>query len=116
MAWGEILLHVLVIAVIINSGKIFPAFCYRREAHWRERLAVAVGMWPRGEVGAGVLAVSLSYGIGGSMVTVAVLSLALNLVLTGVFIYFVKRLLAGVPQLEHSKTRSSNPTQPILQP
>jgi len=97
LAWSEIALHVLVVTVFINLGKMFPAFCYRREAHWRERLAVAIGMWPRGEVGAGVLAVSLSYGIGGSMVTVAVLSLALNLILTGVFIFWVKRLLASVP-------------------
>jgi Kef-type K+ transport system membrane component KefB len=97
LGWSEILGHVLMVTVLINLGKMFPAFCYRREAHWRERLAVAIGMWPRGEVGAGVLAVSLSYGIGGAMVTVAVLSLALNLLLTGVFIYLVKRLLAGVP-------------------
>lgn len=97
MTWGQIGLHVLAITVLSNLGKMFPAFCYRREAHWRERLAVAVGMWPRGEVGAGVLVVSLSYGIGGPVVTVAMLSLALNLVLTGVFIMIVRRLLAGVP-------------------
>lgn len=97
LGWGAIAGHVIVITVIINLGKMFPAFCYRREAHWRERLAVAVGMWPRGEVGAGVLVVSLSYGIGGSMVTVAILSLALNLILTGVFIIWVKKLLGGVP-------------------
>jgi Kef-type K+ transport system membrane component KefB len=97
LGWGEIMGHVFLVTILINLGKMFPAFCYRREAHWRERLAVAIGMWPRGEVGAGVLAVSLSYGIGGDMVTVAVLSLALNLLLTGVFIYLVKRLLAGVP-------------------
>ena len=46
---------------------------------------MAIGMWPRGEVGAGVLIVSLSYGIGGPIVTVGMLSLAVNLVLTGVF-------------------------------
>ena len=60
-------------------------------------MAVAVGMWPRGEVGAGVLVLSLSYGIGGPVVTVAMLSLALNLMLTGVFILIVKRLIEGVP-------------------
>jgi Kef-type K+ transport system membrane component KefB len=97
MNWREIVLHVLVVTALINLGKMYPAFCYRREAHWRERLAVAIGMWPRGEVGAGVLAVSLSYGISGNMVTIAILSLALNLVLTGVFIAVVKRLLSGVP-------------------
>jgi Kef-type K+ transport system membrane component KefB len=97
MGWGEIALHVLAITVISNLGKMFPAFCYRREAHWKERLAVAIGMWPRGEVGAGVLIISLGYGIGGAMVTVAMLSLAVNLLLTGVFIWIVKRLITSVP-------------------
>jgi Kef-type K+ transport system membrane component KefB len=95
--WGMIALHVLAITAISNVGKMFPAFCYRREAHWKERLAVAVGMFPRGEVGAGVLVVSLSYGIGGPILTVAVLSLALNLLLTGVFILIVKKLLGTLP-------------------
>jgi hypothetical protein len=97
MGWGLIMLHVLIVTLISNVGKMFPAFCYRKEAHWRERLAVAVGMWPRGEVGAGVLVISLSYGIGGPIVTVAMLSLALNLLLTGLFIYAVKRLTAPLP-------------------
>ncbi len=98
MGWGTIALHVILVTVLSNLGKMFPAFCYRREAHWRHRLALAIGMWPRGEVGAGVLVLSLSYGIGGPIVTVAMLSLALNLVLTGVFILFVRRLIDGVPE------------------
>ena len=93
MDWGLIFLHVLAVTVISNLGKMFPAFCYRGEAHWRERLALAIGMWPRGEVGAGVLVISLSYGIGGPIITIAMLSLALNLLLTGLFIYFVNRLI-----------------------
>jgi Kef-type K+ transport system membrane component KefB len=96
----ELVVHVLLITVVSNLGKIFPAFCYRREAHWRERLAVAIGMWPRGEVGAGVLVISLSYGIGGPIVTVAMLSLALNLLLTGAFIFLVKRLTTPLPAYE----------------
>jgi len=95
---GTLLLHVLIITLLANLGKMFPLFVYRKEAHWKERLAICVGMWPRGEVGAGVLIVSVGYGIGGDMVTVAALSLALNLLLTGVFIWIVKRLLAAVPQ------------------
>jgi Kef-type K+ transport system membrane component KefB len=91
--WGTLALHVLVVTVLSNVGKMFPAFCYRREATFRERLALAIGMWPRGEVGAGVLVVSLSYGLGGPVITVAMLSLALNLLLTGVFIAWVKKLL-----------------------
>ncbi|MBL0926772.1 MAG: sodium:proton antiporter [Phycisphaerales bacterium] len=95
MSWGEIAFHVLVVTVIANIGKMFPALCYRREADLRTRLALAIGLWPRGEVGAGVLVVSLAYGIGGPVVTVAMLSLALNLVLTGVFIVIIKKLLDG---------------------
>lgn len=93
--WGWIAVHVLLVTVISNFGKMFSVFCYRNEASFRERLAVSVAMFPRGEVGAGVLVVSLSYGIGGPAVTVAMLSLALNLVLTGVFITVVKRLVSG---------------------
>lgn len=94
--WGTVALHVLAITVIANLGKMFPLFCYRREATLRERLAVSIALWPRGEVGAGVLIVSLSYGIGGPVLTVALLSLALNIALTGVFILVVKRLLLPV--------------------
>lgn len=102
MGWGAIALHVLAITFIANLGKMFPALCYRKEATWQERLAVAIGMWPRGEVGAGVLIISLSYGIGGPIVIIAMLSLALNLVLTGAFILMVKRLLASA-----AKTRTA---------
>jgi Kef-type K+ transport system membrane component KefB len=95
-SWGTLALHVLAVTLLSNLGKMFPLLMYRHEAHWRERLAICIGMWPRGEVGAGVLVVSLGYGIGGQMVTVAALSLALNLLLTGAFIYVVKWLLSGV--------------------
>lgn len=94
VSWWTIAAHVLIVTVLSNLGKMFPAFCYRDEATFRERLAVAIGMWPRGEVGAGVLVVALSYGMQGPFVLVAMLSLALNLVLTGVFIVIVKRLIA----------------------
>jgi Kef-type K+ transport system membrane component KefB len=95
LPWGMMAGHVLALTVLANLGKMVPAFCYRREARWKERLALAVGMWPRGEVGAGVLVVSLGYGLGGPMITAAMLSLALNLVLTGAFILLVQRLVAG---------------------
>ncbi len=84
--------HVLMVTLVSNLGKMFCLFFYRAEASVRERLAVAVAMFPRGEVGAGILIVSLSYGIGGPPVAVAILSLALNLVLTPLFILGVKRL------------------------
>lgn len=95
--WGRIAVHVLAITVISNIGKMFPALCYRKEATLRERIALSIGMFPRGEVGAGVLVISLSYGLGGPALTVAVLSLALNLLCTGFFILAVKKLIADVP-------------------
>jgi Kef-type K+ transport system membrane component KefB len=91
--WGRIALHVVLVTVLANAGKMFPTFVYRSEATLRERMAISIGMWPRGEVGAGVLILSLGYGIGGPMIVVAALSLALNLVLTGAFIAMVKGLL-----------------------
>lgn len=95
MGWGMIAVHVLAITVLSNLGKMFPALCYRKEASRRERLALAIGMWPRGEVGAGVLVVSMSYGIGGPVVAVAMLSLALNLTLTGAFILIIRRMVTA---------------------
>jgi len=92
--WGMIVVHVLCITLLANLGKMFPLLCYRREATLRERLALCFGMFPRGEVGGGVLVISIAYGIGGPALTVASLSLALNLLGTGVFILVVKRLLA----------------------
>lgn len=97
MGWGEIIMHVVFVTLLSNLGKMFPAMCYRREANQRTRLALAIGMWPRGEVGAGVLVVSLGYGISGPIVTVALLSLAVNLVLTGVFIAMIKVLIGFKP-------------------
>jgi len=90
-------LHVIALTLLINLGKMFPAICYRKEAHWRERLAVAIGMCPRGEVGAGVILLSIAYGIGGPVVSVAVLSLALNLLLTPAFVYVVNHLVRTAP-------------------
>ncbi|HEY4618763.1 MAG TPA: hypothetical protein VIH09_11270 [Flavobacterium sp.] len=98
--WETIIFHVLIVTLLSNIGKMVPAFVYRREASWRERLAVAIAMFPRGEVGAGVLIISMSYGIGGPIVTIAMLSLALNLLLTGLFIMLVKSLLKNVPNTQ----------------
>jgi Kef-type K+ transport system membrane component KefB len=95
VSWLTIGLHVLAITFLSNLGKMLPAFCYRAEASTKERIALAIGMFPRGEVGAGVLVLSLSYKLGGPTLTVAILSLALNLLCTGVFILIVKRLLVG---------------------
>lgn len=68
---------------------------------------MAIALWPRGEVGTGVLIVGLSLGIGGPIVTVALLCLALNLILTGVFIVAVKKLVAKVEHVESSPAEAS---------
>ena len=91
--WGLIASHVAFVTILSNLGKMFPFFCYRKDATIRERLALSIAMFPRGEVGAGVLVVSMGYGLGGIALTVAVLSWALNLLLTGVFIIDVKKLI-----------------------
>lgn len=93
MSVPVMIFHVLMVTLLSNIGKMFALLCYREEASFRERLAVSIAMFPRGEVGAGVLAVTMGYGIGGPAVTVAMLSLTLNLVCTGVFIGGVKKLL-----------------------
>ena len=92
--WRMIALHVLIVTLLSNLGKMFPALCYRREATLRQRLGLAVGMFPRGEVGAGVLVIALSYGFAGPALTVGVLSVALNLICTGIFIVIVRKLIA----------------------
>ncbi len=90
----DLIFHVLVVTIISNIGKMFVFFCYKKEATIKERLALAVALFPRGEVGAGVLALAVGYGIKGPFMQVAFLSLALNLILTGGFIYCVKKLIA----------------------
>lgn len=100
LGWQWLALHVLAVTALANLGKMFVVLCYRREASLRERLALGIGMWPRGEVGGGVLVVSMSYGIDGPVVTVAMLSLVLNLVLTGMFIVAVKKVMGDVVRVQ----------------
>jgi Kef-type K+ transport system membrane component KefB len=97
-----VIAHVILITIVSNIGKCVPVAAYRNEATLRERLALSIGMFPRGEVGIGVLLVSLevfrqqnmldSAAVQQSM-TIGALSLALNLALTGVFIMVVIRLM-----------------------
>ena len=102
MGLGVAVILVILITVLSNLGKCVPLAAYRDEVSIRQRLALSVGMFPRGEVGIGVLLVSLAVfrqqglldapGVQESM-ALAALSLALNLALTGVFILLVIRLL-----------------------
>ncbi len=93
IAFWPTLGHVVMLTVLSNLGKSFLLFCYRKEVSWRERLALSVAMFPRGEVGAAVLLIGLGYGFSGYVTTLAMLSLVLNLVLTGIFVWFVIKLL-----------------------
>lgn len=91
MSWGEIALHVLAVSLLSNIGKLFPMFFYR-DHKLIERLALSIGMFTRGEVGAGVIFIALGYNLGGPALIISVLTLVLNLVLTGIFVIWVKRL------------------------
>ncbi|MFI3323488.1 MAG: sodium:proton antiporter [Rikenellaceae bacterium] len=91
MHWHVIALHVLSVTLLSNIGKLMPLFFYR-DRRLSERLAVSVGMFTRGEVGAGVIFIAISYGLGGTALIVSALTLVLNLVLTGVFVVWVKVL------------------------
>lgn len=93
--------HVILITIVSNIGKCVPMMAYGDEAHLRQRLALSIGMFPRGEVGIGVLLVSLEIfreqnmlhlGAVQQSMAISALSLALNLALTGVFILAVIRL------------------------
>ena len=91
MSHSEIILHVLVVTLLSNLGKLAPMFFYRDHS-LTERLALSVGMFARGEVGAGVIFIALGYNIGGPVLLISVLTLVLNLILTIGFVYFVKYL------------------------
>ena len=91
MPWGILLLHVAAVSALSNLGKLVPVFFYR-DRKLSERLALSVGMFTRGEVGAGVIFIALGYSLGGPALIISVLTLVLNLILTGGFVVWVKRL------------------------
>ena len=91
MPWGILILHVLAVSLLSNLGKLVPLFFYR-DRSLSERLALSVGMFTRGEVGAGVIFIALGYNLGGPVLIISVLTLVLNLILTGGFVVWVKRL------------------------
>ncbi len=89
--WDVIAIHVVLVTLISNIGKLFPLFFYR-DRKIAERLAVSIGMFARGEVGAGVLFIAIGYHLGGVLLVVSVLAMSLNLLLTGIFIGYAKKL------------------------
>ena len=91
MSGWEIALHVVVATILSNVGKLVPLLFYRDHS-LTERLALSVGMFARGEVGAGVIFIALGYNIGGPILLISVLTLILNLILTVGFVIAVKHL------------------------
>ncbi|MCD8094093.1 MAG: cation:proton antiporter [Bacteroides sp.] len=91
MSWGMIAVHVLVVSFLSNLGKLFPVFFYR-DRKLSERLALSIGMFTRGEVGAGVIFIALGYNLGGPALIISVLTIVLNLILIGIFVLWVKKL------------------------
>ena len=91
LSWGSIALHVVLVSLLSNVGKLTPMLFYR-DRSFKERLALSVGMFTRGEVGAGVIFIALGYHIGGPILLISVLTLVFNLILTGFFVVIVKRL------------------------
>jgi Kef-type K+ transport system membrane component KefB len=96
MTAGMIAAHVLMVSLLMVLGKMFPIVCYRDEASWKERLALCMGMCPRGEVGASIIVISLELGVKGPAVIISMCALVINLVLSGGFIGSVKFLLKQV--------------------
>ncbi len=99
MSWPMILLHVLIVSFLSNIGKLFPLFFYR-DRRKRERLALSIGMFTRGEVGAGIIFIALGYNLGGPALMISVLTIVFNLILTGIFVVWVEKLTRSAYQLE----------------
>ena len=91
MPWALIIVHVVIVSLLSNVGKLFPVFFYR-DRKLSERLALSIAMFTRGEVGAGVIFIALGYNLGGPALVISVLTIVLNLILTGIFVLWVKKL------------------------
>lgn len=107
ISWGLsalsfLALHVFMLTFLSNLGKLYPMLCYKQDASLRERIALSVAMWPRGEVGAGILIISMSYALPPVVLQLAELSVAINLTLTGLFIYLVLWILNKPRRLNNS--------------
>lgn len=110
MPWGTLLLHVVTVSVLSNLGKLVPLFFYR-DRKVSERLALSIGMFTRGEVGAGVIFIALGYSLGGPALIISVLTLVLNLILTGGFVVWVKKLAlrSYTPNRKHNTPSGKAP-------
>ena len=78
-----------------------------RDRKLKERLALSIGMFTRGEVGAGIIFIAIGYGLGGPLLTIALLTLVANLLLTGGFVLIVKQLALQVSKEEEMEKLSA---------
>merc|ERR1719474_421348 len=62
---GQFVGHVVAVSLLMTLGKMFLCCFYRDEADCRLRMALGLAMCPRGEVGAGVIVISMSLGLTG---------------------------------------------------
>jgi hypothetical protein len=104
LPWGMIAFHVFMVTLISNLGKLFPLAFYR-DRKLDERLAVSIGMFTRGEVGAGVLFIAIGYHMSGVLLIISVLAMCLNLLFTGIFIGYAKKLAMKSAQEELASER-----------
>lgn len=95
---GIVGLHVLALTILSNMGKLVPSLFYSNETSGNNRLALSFAMFPRGEVGAGVLLIAAGYGLRAEGIALGELSLALNLALTGLFILIAMKLIKSQPK------------------
>lgn len=102
MSWLMILTHVVIVSFLSNIGKLFPLFFYR-DRRKRERLALSIGMFTRGEVGAGIIFIALGYNLGGPALMISVLTIVFNLILTGIFVVWVEKLTRSAYALEQAE-------------
>lgn len=102
MSWTMVAVHVVAVSLLSNVGKLFPLFFYR-ERRKRERLALSIGMFTRGEVGAGIIFIALGYNLGGPALIISVLTIVFNLILTGIFVVWVEKLTRSAYKLEQAE-------------
>lgn len=97
---GWTLLHIVIITLLSNLGKGFIFFFYKKEASFQERIAASIAMFPRGEVGAGILILAMGYGFAQYPIMITSLALAVNLLMTGFFISIVMWLVKKPASLD----------------
>jgi len=103
MGVGQFVGHIVAVSLLMTLGKMFLCCVYRDEADWRSRVALGLGMCPRGEVGAGVIVISISLGVTGPVVSISVACLVVNLLLSSGFIMGVKYLARSSASMAQAK-------------